>query len=91
VLVGKLRVEAVDQIDLGPNSSGRPGGRIFDGVDDELRRAVAIGRLNHFQPALRVNDNVDPWVSGSRRGDLLDREAGKDRAVAPPEYQLRRL
>ena len=91
VLVRQLGVEAVDQVDLGADCPGRPGGRRRDGVDDELGRAVAIGGLDDFQPALRVDDDVDARVLGPRRLDLLDREAGVDRAVALPEDQLRRL
>ena len=65
VLVRQLRVEAVDEVDLGADRPGRPGGRRRDGVDDELGRAVAVGRLDDFQPALRVDDDVD--VRGARR------------------------
>ena len=63
VLVRQLRVEAVDQVDLGADGPGRPGGRRRDGVDDELGRAVTIGGLDDLQPALRVDDDVDPGCS----------------------------
>jgi len=36
LLVGKLRVEEVDEIDLGPNPPGRPCRRVRDRVDDGL-------------------------------------------------------
>jgi hypothetical protein len=82
LLVGKLRVEEVDGIDLGPNPPGRPCRGVRDRVDDELASAIAIGCLNLSHAALGVDDDIDSRIINPRRSDLLDREAGMDRAVA---------
>ncbi len=61
-LSGILMLQPVDQIDLGADRPGRSRGRRRDRVDDELGRAIAIGRLDDLEPALRMDDHVDVRV-----------------------------
>ena len=58
--------QAVDHVDLGADRPLDPGGRRRDRLEDELGRAVEIGRLHHLAPAFRVDDDLDARVIAPR-------------------------
>ena len=87
-LVRVLVAKAVDHVDFGADGPRRAGRRAFDRLANEFGRAVAVGRIDDFAHALRVDHDVHVWIVAPGVFDLSDRETGVDGAVALPEDHL---
>ncbi len=57
-LVGRLALEAIDQIQFGPDRPSRPGRRGTHGLDDELGRSDEVGLVDDILVAFRMDDNL---------------------------------
>ena len=86
-LVGRLVVEALDQVDLGGHADHRPGRGRRHAADQVVGRAHQVGHLHHVVGALGVHHHDAVGVLGPEGRHMLGPEALVHRAVALPQQQ----
>src|SRR5688500_6651401 len=89
LLVRVPRGQTADEVDLGADRPLGARGRLLDGLDDELGRAVQVALLDDLALALRVDEHLDARKLFADRVDVPRAEAPVDGAVALPEDEPR--
>ena len=85
-LIGVFLSETIDEVQLGADAPGRPGGRFVDGLDDELGRADQVGCVDDLHHAFGMDQDLAVGKSAPKLLDVIGLEHLVDRTMAFPEH-----